>query len=149
MKQSKTAETPLEIKIYHTLPDAAREIRVTVFVEEQGFVEEFDSTDNDAVHFVTYDGDRAVATCRLFRTTEDDSYTLGRLAVRKEYRGRHLGTALIKAAEDYVRSVMGSALILHAQCAAQTFYEKSGFSAYGGIEYEQDCPHVWMKKELR
>ena len=26
------------------------------------------------------------------------------------------------------------------------FYEKLGFQAYGEIEYEEHCPHTWMKK---
>lgn len=148
MKQVNNATNKYKIEHYGTLPDAAREIRVEVFVEEQGFLEEFDTTDDVATHFLVLDGDRAVATCRLFRAEEKDSYVLGRLAVRKEYRGQGLGASLLSAAEEYVRKIGGKQLVLHAQCAARSFYEKFGFSAYGDLEYEQDCPHIRMKKLL-
>ena len=26
------------------------------------------------------------------------------------------------------------------------FYEKLGFKAYGEIDYDEYCPHTWMKK---
>lgn len=149
MEQNKNTQNNYEIKVYHTLPECAKEIRVTVFVEEQGFVEEFDTTDHASMHFVLFDGATAAATCRVFRTEHENTYTLGRLAVRKEYRGKRLGTRLVRAAEEYAREQNAEAVILHAQCSATRFYESCGFSAYGGIEYEQDCPHIRMRKDLR
>ena len=142
------ATNKYRIEHYATLPDMAREIRVEVFVDEQGFLEEFDTTDGISTHFLVFDGERAVATCRVFQAESAGSYILGRLAVRKEYRGKGLGASLLSAAEEYAREVGGTQLALHAQCAARSFYEKCGFSAYGEIEYEQDCPHTWMKKPL-
>ena len=28
------------------------------------------------------------------------------------------------------------------------FYEKQGYEPYGPVEYEEYCPHIWMKKKL-
>ena len=42
------------IKAYEKLPEEAQYIRQTVFVEEQGFKEEFDTIDNTAVHAVGF-----------------------------------------------------------------------------------------------
>ena len=43
----------MEVSIYSELPDEARAIRQAVFVEEQGFQEEFDDIDNtEAAHLV-------------------------------------------------------------------------------------------------
>ncbi|MBR2907850.1 MAG: GNAT family N-acetyltransferase [Clostridia bacterium] len=148
MKPENNTAKKYKIDHYSALPDAAREIRIEVFVEEQGFIEEFDATDDVSTHFLVFDGDRAVATCRIFPSEKKGSYTLGRFAVRKEYRGQGLGASLLSAAEEYVRKVNGDRLVLHAQCAAQGFYEKCGYTAYGEIEYEQDCPHTQMKKSL-
>ena len=39
----------MKIAIYESLPDEARQIRQTVFVEEQGFCEEFDRTDDEEI----------------------------------------------------------------------------------------------------
>ena len=46
----------MEVKIYNNLPDEAKEIRLEVFVKEQGFEEEFDDIDETAAHIVLFDG---------------------------------------------------------------------------------------------
>ena len=55
-----------EIRVYEELPEAAVQIRTTVFMEEQGFVNEMDEIDSIATHFVMYEGENPVATCRVF-----------------------------------------------------------------------------------
>lgn len=135
--------------IYENIPDCAREIRKKVFTDEQGFQDEFDETDSVAAHIVLYDRDNLpVATCRVFRDDAMNSYILGRLAVLKEYRGNHIGSMMLREAEHYVRAKKGECLTLHSQCQASEFYKKSGFSEFGDIEYEQGCPHIWMRKFL-
>lgn len=139
----------MKIEIYEGLPKEAKLIRQTVFVEEQGFCEEFDQTDDAAVHFIVYMKDsQPVATCRVFWDTEAGGYVLGRFAVLKEFRDRNIGAAMMKEAEKYVRKAGGKSLTLHAQCQVSGFYRKLGFSEYGEVEDEQGCPHVWMKKEI-
>ena len=44
----------------------AHRIRIQVFVEEQGFVQEIDGLDDEAWHLVIYDGAAPVATARAF-----------------------------------------------------------------------------------
>ena len=56
----------MEIKIYNQLPDEAKEIRLEVFVKEQGFEEEFDDIDETAAHIVLFDGSHPVGVCRIF-----------------------------------------------------------------------------------
>lgn len=135
--------------IYEGIPSFAKEIRQKVFVEEQGFRDEFDEIDSAAAHIVLFDeNDLPVATCRVFPDETADSYILGRLAVIKEYRGKNIGSAVVKEAEQYVRNRNGKCISLHAQCRAADFYRKSGFAQYGDIEDEQGCPHIWMRKYL-
>ena len=139
----------MSIRTYHTLPQEALAVRIPVFVNEQGFVDEIDDTDNIATHLVLFDGEMPIGTCRIFPASESGRYVLGRLAVLKPYRDKHCGSDLISAAEDYVCSVGGTALTLHSQCQAQSFYAKNGYTPYGDIEDEQGCPHIWMKKEWK
>ena len=54
----------------------------------------------------------------------------------------------MKATEDYVKSVNGNTLKLHAQCRAKEFYEKLGYVEYGDVENEEGVPHIWMKKVI-
>lgn len=137
-----------QIKIYKKLPMCAIDIRKTVFVDEQGFDYDIDQTDAIASHIVMFDGERAIAACRVFKLQEPDIYMMGRLAVLREYRGQGLGSEVLSAAEELAHSLGGSYLCLHAQCQARGFYAACGYSEYGEIEYEQDTPHIWMAKKL-
>lgn len=129
------------------LPDAAKTVRKTVFEDEQGFIDEFDKTDEIATHFVMFDeSDRPVATCRIFPDEVRNTFMLGRLAVIKEFRGKEFGSAMMHEAENYVIKTGGKSISLHAQCQASGFYSKLGYMTYGEIDEEQGCPHVWMKK---
>lgn len=138
----------IEIKVYKELADDAMLVRKKVFVQEQGFVDEFDDTDGVATHLVAYDGDDPVGTCRIFIGDEPGVYILGRLAVTKEYRRHHLGARLVAAAEELARQNSGKYVMLHSQEQAVPFYEKQGYTVCSEMEYEEFCPHYWMKKQL-
>ncbi len=139
----------MKIIAYEQFPECAKEIREAVFVKEQGFRDEFDETDASAVHIVIFDDAGVpVGTCRVFWDAGRASYILGRLAVLKEHRGEQLGSAIVREAERYVQKTGQTQLALHAQCTASAFYEKLGYAAFGKIEPEQGCPHVWMKKSV-
>ena len=137
-----------EIVVYHTLPEEAAEIRDSVFVQEQGFCSEFDETDREAVHLVLKIDGIPAGTCRLFKGETEGEYLVGRLAVRKEYRGKGLGADLMAGAEKKIRSIGGNMIVLHAQQQARPFYEKQGYSAYGEGDLDEGCPHIWMRKYL-
>lgn len=140
----------MRVSIYENFPNEAKEIRKAVFMNEQGFQNEFDDIDHEAAHFVLFDDDEApAATCRVFWDDEMNAYVLGRLAVLKEYRGRNLGSLLLQEVERYVAEKEGKDIVLHAQCRAVGFYGKMGFIEYGAIENDEGCPHIWMKKSIK
>ena len=136
------------IKKYDALPKDALDLRVTVFVEEQGFVDEVDEFDSVSTHLVMYDGEKPIATCRFFLKEDNVTYMFGRLCVLKEYRGKSLGREMLKKVEQLVSEKGGKAIILHSQYHAKPFYEKYGFTQQGEIDYEQNKPHAWMRKEI-
>lgn len=135
-----------EIRIFEYCPDEALQIRQSVFVNEQGFSDGLDEYDKKATHFVAYENENAVGTCRIMRSGE--SYFFGRLAVLSECRGKSIGSQIMCQVEKYVLSHGARRIYLHAQMRAKVFYEKCGFSAYGDIEYEEDYPHIYMEKNL-
>ncbi|MBQ9964113.1 MAG: GNAT family N-acetyltransferase [Clostridia bacterium] len=138
----------MEIRAFHGLPDVAIQLRTTVFVEEQGFEEEFDAVDETAVHLVAFD-DHGIplGTCRVFAQDGSNSYLLGRLCVIKERRGNGVGRMLVQEAEHTVRQLGGVRLRLHSQYRARGFYALLGYTVCSEIEDEQGCPHIWMEKE--
>ena len=136
----------MEIKIYDSLPEDARTIRIKVFVEGEGFKEEFDSVDDSATHIVAYNGATPVATCRFF--IKDGSYLLARIAVIREYRGKHIGALLISKAEEEIKKRGGRKTVIHAQTRAKDFYLKQGYIDSGKNDTEEGCPHVWLYKDI-
>lgn len=136
-------------KIFNRLPQEAVDIRKTVFVEEQGFHNEFDDIDETAVHLIIYKDGKPVGNLRAFPDkTHSSAYIIGRLAVLKDYRRFHLGQKLMIFAEETIRKLGGRKIMLSAQCQAQKFYEKLGYSASGSIYFDEYCPHIHMEKSL-
>ncbi len=139
----------MKISVFNSLPSDAMLLRKTVFVQEQGFVDEEDEIDAMATHIVGYDDNNIpVATCRLFAQGEEGTFALGRFCVVKEMRGRGIGEQLMAAAEREITLQGGRLIVLHSQLHAQPFYEKQGFIPEGEIEYEQGQPHRYMTKTV-
>lgn len=138
----------LTCRQYTALPREAAQIRQEVFVEEQGFEVEFDAIDPLARHIVLFEDETPVGTCRVYWSVEKGSHVLGRVAVRKAFRGRSFGRYLLQEAEILVRSLQGRTLCLAAQVRAKAFYEKQGYIAAGQEFLDEGCPHVWMNKAL-
>lgn len=141
------ADNRIRIKEYDYLPEEAKKIREEVFIKEQGFLSEYDDIDNRAIHLLAFNKKEYFGTLRLFTKEDDDkTYILGRLAVKKDARGKKIGSMLVNYAVKYVKNKGGKKLILHSQLHATEFYKKLGFIEFGEIEYEEDCPHIWMEK---
>lgn len=138
----------INFKIYDTLPKDAVFIRKKVFVEEQGFKDEFDDLDLDARHIVLYIENEPAATLRYFWDEINNSYVAGRIVVLKEFRGKSFGAAVLKEAEKLIKNLGKDKLMLAAQVRAKGFYEKQGYRAFGEKFLEEYCPHIWMCKKL-
>ena len=131
------------------MPEDAAFIRRSVFMEEQGFKDEFDDTDRISKHIVLYtDGDRPAAVCRYYPDGDGKCYIVGRIAVLKEFRKRHYGQFILREAERQAGLEGALELSLAAQVQAAGFYEKSGFAAVGEVFMEEHCPHIKMVKSI-
>lgn len=123
-------------------------IREEVFVKEQGFQNEFDETDHHAFHLVFYDHNTPIGTCRYYKGNEKGVYHIGRIAVIKPYRGKHLGNHIVETAEQMIRLEGGQRVLLSAQLQAKPFYEKNGYIPQGVPYYDEHCEHILMEKML-
>ena len=132
------------------LPAAARAIRLTVFCDEQGYLphREFDQEDETALHVVVYDGEAPVATGRILKES-DDVFYLGRIAVKKEYRGRQAGRFLMETLMDISKGRGAQTFKLGAQVQARGFYEKLGFRVVGDTYPDDHVAHVPMERPAR
>ncbi|MGM0215654.1 GNAT family N-acetyltransferase [Enterococcus sp. AZ109] len=128
----------------------AVKIRNQVFIKEQGvpLAREIDKNEAYSVHFVLYlDEHKAAATVRLLPLNSQE-LKLQRMAVLEEYRGQHLGEAVIKEAERFAKQQGFQEVRLDAQLTAQPFYENQGYTAYGEVFEDAQIEHIHMKKEL-
>ena len=137
-----------DVKITDYLTEDEKYIREVVFVKEQGFVDEFDEIDDNSTHVVMYDKDKPIACCRCYTLEDKTEYMLGRFAVIKEYRGKYIGTELLKVAERIAKENNAIKMSLSAQCRAKEFYKSCGFEEIGEIYYDQYCEHIHMEKTL-
>lgn len=137
----------MNTKIFTTLPQDAKNIRIEVFIKEQGFENEFDEIDNLCHHIVAFDEGKPIGTCRFFK--ENNHYTIVRVAVLKEYRNQHIGNLLLKSAEKEIKRINGDVIVVHAQVRVSSFYEKQGYIQFGQIDDDEGVPHKWMKKKIQ
>jgi len=123
----------------------AAPIRFAVFVEEQGVPREIelDEQDPHCVHAVVFQDEVPVATERLL----PDGH-IGRMAVLKEWRGRGIGSFLLKNLVQKARKRGDKNVALSAQVHAVKFYKAHGFVEQGGEYLEAGILHQAMRLEL-
>ena len=107
------------------IDDSFRNLRIDIFVKEQGVPEEneFDDYDLQVPHLVIFSDNEPVATGRVIPYGEN-TVKIGRIAVKKSMRGTGLGEKIVlellkKSKEDGAKTVR-----VGAQTHAVGFYEK-------------------------
>jgi len=122
-------------------------LRTEVFVAEQGFAAEIemDGRDESCIHAAArVDGGEVIGTARLL----PDGH-IGRVAVKREFRGQGVGRALMSATIEAARERGFESVELDSQIAAVPFYERLGFEPTGEIFVESGAPHRKMVLTLK
>jgi predicted GNAT family N-acyltransferase len=123
---------------------ALRQIRETVFVQEQAVPPEmeWDLEDESAIHFLAMEGQYSVGTARLLNDGQ-----IGRVAVLRDWRGLSVGSALMRAAIKEAEQRGLWRQTLSAQIQAIPFYERLGFSVTSDEYLEAGIAHVDMTRQ--
>ena len=123
-----------------------RQIRNEVFIGEQKVPKELeiDGLDDNAIHVLVYMDKKTIGTGRML----PDGH-IGRIAVRKAYRGKGIGKIITKKLIDAAKDLNLPEVWLSSQCHAKTFYQKSGFVEVGDVYKEAGSDHIKMKKKLQ
>ena len=135
---------------WNTLGRDAARLRTAVFVREQGIPAdvEADALDASERHAVLYNRlGQPVATGRLLQQAPGVG-RIGRMAVDRSVRGAQWGRVLLAALVDAARARGDTQVQLHAQCSAQGFYERAGFTVAGAPYEEAGLAHVLMTQAL-
>lgn len=120
-----------------------RAVREEVFVAEQGVpIElEWDEIDPLCQHVLAEDAEgHPIGTGRLL----PDGH-VGRMAVLSGWRGRGVGSALLRALMTIAAARGLREVVLNAQVQACDFYARHGFVAEGLVFAEAGIPHQCMR----
>ena len=140
----------LHLGNWHDLQKLASPLRTEVFVDEQKVPAEmeWDEDDKTALHCVAVNRmGMPLATGRLLQQAPGVA-RIGRMAVKKQMRGSDLGRRVLHALMDAARARGDRQVLLHAQCSAEGFYQRSGFAPHGAVFEEAGIAHIEMVRDL-
>ncbi len=121
-------------------------IRTEVFVREQSVPPELetDGTDAECMHAMALGEDGTpLGVARM-----DAGGHIGRVAVLGSWRGRGIGTRLMRFLIDLARRRSLARVYLHAQLSVRSFYDHLGFAVRGAEFEEAGIRHVEMTMDL-
>lgn len=123
-------------------------LRFEVFVYEQNVPAEIeiDEEDDYALHFIAEEDDIIVGCARLI-LSETDAH-IGRLAVKKIYRGKNVGSEICRFIIEYCRNQGYTYIWLNGQLQASEFYKKLGFKPEGEIFLDAGIEHTKMTMNI-
>jgi ElaA protein len=119
-----------------------------VFIVEQNCAyQDIDDMDASAKHVMLFDKDVLAAYARIL--PPGISYkepAIGRVVVKKTFRGKDLGKLLMKQCIDQLQDTYtNSEIVISAQSYLLKFYSDLGFKAEGKEYLEDDIPHTKMR----
>jgi len=122
-------------------------LRAEVFVvEQESIYNDLDGRDQASIHFFAMDHNEVAGCVRLMpRGVRFDDASVGRIVMKKEYRGTGLAVELIQAAIDFATGVWKEKkIMISAQSHLQKFYGRFGFETISEEYMEDGIPHVEM-----
>jgi ElaA protein len=139
-----TPFSELDVITFHNII----QLRVSVFIMEQDcHYMDLDGKDLKAYHvYALNENNEVVAHARLLdRGVSYEYMSIGRVVVRKDYRGTGLGHELMQYSMNKAKEIYGEDKIkISAQQHLEKFYESHGFVTVTDMYFEDDIPHVGM-----
>ncbi len=124
-------------------------LREEVFVVEQNCIyQDADGEDVEAFHLCAFHDNDLAAYCRIYQ--KDSEIHIGRVAVRKAFRGNKLAYDLMKEAHYHAKRVfpVNNGIFISAQTYLKPFYLKLGYVITGEPYLEDGIPHIPMHKAI-
>lgn len=135
-------EFSIRVVGWNEFKDDIAHVRELVFVREQGVPRtlEWDGLDANCIHVLARARNGSpIGTARMC-----DSGHIGRMSVLRPWRGRGVGSAMLRLLMDTAREKGVGRLVLNAQTSAVDFYAAHGFLAAGDEFLDAGIPHRRM-----
>ena len=127
-------------------------LRTAIFVVEQDCpYQEVDEKDRKSFHLFGRDKDgEVIAVTRIL--PQGVSYaevSIGRVALKKSYRGQGIAADLMIASLKFVAQQFGEVPVrISAQQHLHNYYNKHGFNQVGEMYLEDNIPHIEMLRTV-
>ncbi len=126
-------------------------LRIEIFVVEQDCpYQEVDEKDKQSFHlFGRVENGQVIAVTRILpQSVSYNEISIGRVALKKEYRGKGIADELmietLKSIENHFRK---QPIRISAQQYLLNYYSKHGFKQVGEMYLEDNIPHIEMIRE--
>tara|TARA_S200000501_G_scaffold353703_1_gene373720 strand:+ start:580 stop:1017 length:438 start_codon:yes stop_codon:yes gene_type:complete len=121
-------------------------LRSEVFIVEQECpYQDVDGRDAEADHLLLYENNILCGYTRVFpKNTYFKEASFGRTAVKKSFRGKGYGHALVKESLKLLKSKNENLIKISAQSYLNKFYASHGFVSRGEEYLEDNIPHTAM-----
>ncbi len=126
-------------------------IRHTVFVIGQNVPLEIERDEQDAtaIHLLARDRTSGVPVGAARIVDKGNGLAkIGRVAVLSEWRGKGIGSLLMRGVLEKATSAGFTEVMLDSQAYVVGFYDRLGFVAEGEVFEEAGIPHRRMRKKL-
>lgn len=124
------------------------QLRTAIFVVEQNCpYQDVDEKDRKSFHlFGKTPKGQLVAVSRILPPgVSYQEISIGRVALKKEYRGKGIADEMMKESFQFIENHFGKqAIRISAQHYLLNFYNTHGFTQVGEIYLEDNIPHVEM-----
>ncbi len=125
-------------------------LRTAVFVVEQDCpYQEVDEKDRKSFHLYgkNENGEVIAVTRILPKGVSYNEISIGRVALKKEFRGKGIADTLMLTTLQFIEQEFGKQPIrISAQTYLLNYYNKHGFKQVGKAYLEDDIPHIEMLK---
>ena len=145
------SESPAEVQIrlvdWGDRAETLLSIRHEVFVQGQNVPEEIerDGKDPDCFHAIAFENEKIpVGVARM-----NNAGHMGRVAVLAGWRGRGIGTGLVRFLIELARTMNLTRVDVNSQIDARGFYQRLGFVSRDETFEEAGIEHVNMVLGLR
>lgn len=127
-------------------------LRAEVFVVEQDCVyNDLDDKDQMALHLFLKDGGEIIAVSRILpENVAFEDMAIGRVIVKKEYRGHGIAKKIMQKAIDYIiKDLKKDKIRLSGQAYLVRFYEDLGFKKVSDVYLEDGIDHFEFLYEVK